>query len=119
MSTELIVDVTAFMLRIQADQDLALELIELFLVEAPRMLAEIQAASSQNDCARIEKIAHAVKGSVANFSALPAFEAARKLEIISRNREVSNVGDACSALSNEIARLSAELIRISKEPVSS
>jgi HPt (histidine-containing phosphotransfer) domain-containing protein len=53
--------------------------------------------------------AHALKGTVANFSAGQAFELARKLEGMGRAGELGEAGKTFAALEAEIPRLSEAL----------
>ena len=61
--------------------ELLQELAGLFLDECPQRMAEIREAIARRDAAALEQAAHALKGSVANFGARAAIEAAHRLEM--------------------------------------
>ena len=57
--------------------ELLTTLVELFLGELQTRLARIREAREADDLELLHQTAHALKGSVGNFAAAPAFEAAR------------------------------------------
>jgi len=62
--------------RVGGDEDLLREIVRLFLDECPRLIAHIQEAIDAGDTRRLEREAHSLKGSVANFGAEPVVRAA-------------------------------------------
>ena len=60
----------------------------------------------------LQQAAHALKGSIANFAARDAVEAALKLEMMGRRRELSGVEDAYLGLKKEIRRLQRALAAV-------
>jgi HPt (histidine-containing phosphotransfer) domain-containing protein len=91
--------------RVDGDHDLLIEIAELFLAECPRFLTEIHTALSQNDAQTLTLAVHTLKGSVGNFAAAGAYEAALKLERIGRQGNLSQAPDALAALEAQLARL--------------
>lgn len=69
------------------------------------MLAALRAACAAGDAAAIEQAAHALKGSVGNFSAAPAAAAAGQLEQLGRAGDIAASGAALAALEAELDRL--------------
>ena len=59
--------------------------------------------------------AHTLKGSVGNFAAKSAFEAAQRLEIMGRDRDLDNVAEARMTLELELARLTEVLRKLTKD----
>jgi HPt (histidine-containing phosphotransfer) domain-containing protein len=74
--------------RVGGDKELLREIAVLFIEECPRAFAEIQEAIVCQDAAKLENAAHALKGSVANFGARDAVEAAFRLEQMGRANEM-------------------------------
>ena len=95
---------------IPSDAGLTNEMARLFLEDYPGRLAEIAEAIAHSDCGRIERAAHALRGSVANFQAREAVEAASLLESLGRSGELSGADEALALLELEMRRLRASLI---------
>ena len=98
---------------VDGDMDLFREVVLLFLEECPKTMAGIHAAIVERDAYRLNRSAHALKGSVANFGARTAFEAALKLEIMGRNGNLALAGEAFAGLTEEMARLKEALEKLS------
>jgi len=94
--------------RVGGDRDLLGELIAIFEVESPKLLAMIHAAIERGDAAALELNAHGLKGAAGNFSAGPAADRARELEIMGRNRNLEGAVEKLGLLEVEIKRLLAE-----------
>ena len=99
-------------MRVGGDVDLLKEIAVLFLETYPDVLAEIRDAAEHKDAKALERTAHGLKGSVANFGAANAVESARKLEYMGRDSklehaavELQNLERALSALKPELESL--------------
>ncbi|MCS6861715.1 MAG: response regulator, partial [Abditibacteriales bacterium] len=95
--------------RAGGDPEFLNELVEIFLGEYPKMMGNIQESVMQRDAAALQRAAHALKGSVGNFCAQRAWEAAYTLEQMGRNGDLSGVEKAWSVLEEEMERLSQAL----------
>jgi CheY-like chemotaxis protein/HPt (histidine-containing phosphotransfer) domain-containing protein len=95
--------------RAGGDEELLRELLELFIEEGPRWLADIDAAIAAGDARKLQRAAHTVKGAVDNFGAPAAFDAALRLEQMARAGELGAAGEASAALRALIERLASEL----------
>ena len=73
-------DMAAALERVDGDMELMKELAGLFLGECPRRMADIHRAIDRRDGPELQRAAHYLKGSVGNFGARRAFEAAGRLE---------------------------------------
>ena len=98
--------------RVGGDIQLLREIAVLFVEECPRSLAEIQGAVEQGDPARLESAAHALKGSVANFGARAAVDAASRLEQMGRNEEMSQAEEMLRLLERTLTAVCAELVTL-------
>ena len=96
--------------RLGGDEDLLREIAGLFLDGCPRMLSDIRQAIADRDSRALEHAAHALKGSVSNLSARAVFEAALKLEGMSRKGDLTRAEEACAALEQEIECLKSALL---------
>jgi PAS domain S-box-containing protein len=107
-------DLTAALERVDGDLDLMKELAGLFLGECPQRMAEIRQAISCRDGPGLQRAAHYFKGSVGNFGAHRAYEAAGRLERDGRDLEWGRVEQDWTALEEAIGQLEpafAELVR--------
>jgi PAS domain S-box-containing protein len=106
------IDHTALLAGVDGNRRVLRELVRLFLADCPRRLAEIKEAIRRGDAGALGRAAHTLKGSVGNFAAKSAFAAAQRLEIMSRDIDLDNVGKACVTLESELALLSEELRKL-------
>jgi HPt (histidine-containing phosphotransfer) domain-containing protein len=102
-------DKQAALARVQGDYELFSEIGVLFLKDCPKLLSQIGRAIESGNCRDLERAAHTLKGSVANFCAQAATDAALLLEQMGRNHDLEGVDQAFSMLEREIHRLIPEL----------
>jgi HPt (histidine-containing phosphotransfer) domain-containing protein len=100
------------MSRVGGDAELLKELAQLFLEECPRLMAELRAAYEKSDARQVERSAHALKGSVANFGAQPAVDAAYKIEQLGRGGTLGPVAEHLKSLEVALLALQGELGRL-------
>jgi CheY-like chemotaxis protein/HPt (histidine-containing phosphotransfer) domain-containing protein len=105
-------DSASALARVEGDAGLLKELVALFLKDLPDMLTNIREAVTAGDASAIERAAHKLKGSVGNFAARPAFEAALRLEVLGRDATLSEAGSAYAELENEINRLKSAMAKL-------
>jgi CheY-like chemotaxis protein len=87
--------------------DLLKEVIEAFLEDTPRLLAQIRDALARRDGADLARAAHSLAGSLLVFQAAPAVEAARELESGAAGGDWSTLDAATDRLETELVRLEA------------
>ena len=85
------------------------EIAVLFVEQCPGALAEIQDAVTRGDAARLENAAHALKGSVANFGARDAVEAAFRLEQMGRTNQMREAEEMLRKLEGALSAVCREL----------
>ena len=90
-------------------------LSHLFVEDSPRLLAEIRAAIPRGDAETVRNSAHTLKGSVGNFAAEAAFQAAFKLEAMGRNQDLTGAQEAMLELEREIELVVGELVSLTQE----
>ena len=106
------VDDTALLADFDGSRELLAEVIEVFVSDAPDTLERLRRAVEARDTPGIARAAHALKGSIGIFTRGAAFEAARTLEHLAKQGDLTGV-DACHAtLQAEAARLTADLRRL-------
>ncbi|MEW6347491.1 MAG: response regulator [Thermodesulfobacteriota bacterium] len=101
--------------RVGGDPELLTEILDLFLSDSPKLLTEMRQALEEHDADRMEKAAHALKGSVGNFSAKGAEQAALRVETLGRTKELDRAPHAILLLEKEIARVREELLMLRQE----
>ena len=105
-------NVSALLARFEDDTALIQELAALFLDDAPSLVEKIRQAIQSCDSSSLEKAAHALKGSVSNFCAQQALEAAVRLEEIGRAGEVANAEPALRCLEKSLNDLQPLIERL-------
>ena len=85
--------------------ELIYNIIEIFFKDTPPRLTQIEQAIAQIDATTLEYTAHALKGSIANFGAERAKEAALELEIMGRTEIFDKATEAFEILKQTIAEL--------------
>jgi two-component system, sensor histidine kinase and response regulator len=95
--------------RVGGDAQLLAEIAALFLKDLPRGLGELRKAVAARDAAGIERHAHSLKGSVSNFGAQEARDAAQDLETQARTGSLDNIDASLSKLDHALALLRPEL----------
>jgi HPt (histidine-containing phosphotransfer) domain-containing protein len=95
----------------RAGGDIALlrEIAMLFLDNYGQWLTEIRDAAVRGDASALERTAHSLKGSVANFGAGAAVKAALELEQLGRRRDLAELAKAVDTLALALAALRPEL----------
>jgi HPt (histidine-containing phosphotransfer) domain-containing protein len=80
------------------------QLVDLFLSDAPQRIAQMEMALTQNRGTELGHLAHAIKGSAANFGASRLVALCFELEQLGKANQLAAVGEKLSALKIEFAR---------------
>ena len=107
-----ILDRQEVLYRFDDDMELLQEAVQDFLEECPKRLQGLRDALACGDSDAVARLAHALKGSVGNFAARRAVEAAQKLETIGREGEVARGIEAYIELDEAIERLKPALLAL-------
>ena len=110
----LVLDRALALSRVGGDEDLLREIAELFLDDYPQLVEKIKQALAANDPRGLERASHSLKGSVANFGADPAYQAALELERIGRTNDMSHAKAAYQRLEQSLNSLQPELADLAK-----
>ena len=103
--------------RFEGDTELLREVVEIFLEDCPKLMADLSSAISRREAGGLERAAHAIKGSVGNFAARAAFEAAYGLERMGRAGNLDGAVEAHAELEREIERLCTVLPEMAEEEI--
>ena len=93
----------------EGDIELMHEIARLFLDDYPARMTEIVEAVARRDAAVLERAAHTLRGSVANFNAQEAADVLLVLESMGRCGDLTGADEALEVLRHEMKRLWAAL----------
>jgi HPt (histidine-containing phosphotransfer) domain-containing protein len=110
-----LLDREAILERVGGDVEFLQEIAGLFAEDCPKLLTQIRSAVSTGDPVALEHAAHTLKGSVSNFGAEPARQAALRVEMLGRNGDLAQAPEACSALEMEMQRFTAALTALARQ----
>ena len=95
--------------RVGGDSELLKEIAVLFLENYQAWLEELRKAGSAGDGDALQRAAHGLKGSVANFGAHDAVAASVRLENLGRSGNLSGVEESLAALDAALETLRGDL----------
>lgn len=98
--------------RVGGDEELLKEIAAVFLEDYPNSLREIRTAIDSGDSSLLERSAHSLKGSVANFGARDAVASAWRLEQMGRARQLHDGAGTLRELELALASLHLELVAL-------
>lgn len=110
-----IVNLDDLLIRVENDQVLLCELVDIFKEEFPPLLASLQESVARRDVRTAEDASHALKGILSGLSVTRAAELASRLEEMARAGETLELPDALSLLELEVADLFPELDTYTKK----
>jgi PAS domain S-box-containing protein len=99
--------------RFEGEPELLRDVVRLFLDDCPKMLFGIRGAAERGDAAEMERAAHKIKGSVANFAASAAYDAALRLEVMGREGHLDQAPEAVMRLESALEELRPVLLDLS------
>ena len=94
---------------VEGDSGLLVEMAELFLEDSAGLTAAIAQAIAHGRASDLHHAAHTLKGSVANFCAERAREAAYHLEVMGRTNDLRRAQEGFAVLVEEMHRVETEL----------
>jgi HPt (histidine-containing phosphotransfer) domain-containing protein len=87
------------------EPDLVVELIDLFLADAPRRVAVMREALANSDEALLERAAHALKGSSSTLGAVQVADTCAELELSARAVSLPHAAVVLDRLHQELTSL--------------
>jgi CheY-like chemotaxis protein len=103
------IEVDQLLARIDGDRAFLAELIEIFRSEYPSNLEAAQAAIKKQDAAALQRVAHTLKGALANLSAVGAAAIAAELETMGRAAELADAQATLDRLGIELPNVTRAL----------
>jgi PAS domain S-box-containing protein len=104
-----VIDQAALLDGVNGDRRLLRELARLFISDCPKRIDDIRTAVKHGDADGLGRAAHALKGSIGNFSAKKAFDAALRLEMMGNIRNLGDASTALAELEHELSLVVSEL----------
>jgi PAS domain S-box-containing protein len=114
LSTAGRVDLTTLLANFGGRAAVVKGVIDVFLEDAPNMLARLKQATAAKDAGELASAAHAIKGSVGLFLQGYAYESARRLEQHGKAGDLSELDAAYADVEGGVSRLMVELRGIRK-----
>jgi two-component system sensor histidine kinase/response regulator len=103
------VDLDALLAGFDGNAKLVGEVVDVFLEDAPAMLARLRHAARAGDGAELAAAAHAIKGSAGLFSQGRAYESARAIEQQVKGGDLAGAVSGCADVEADLSQLVAEL----------
>lgn len=91
------------------------ELVEIFFVDSPQRIAEIEFSLGKGDPAKLVHAAHSLKGSSSNFGAWRLGELCERIEQLGRKGSFDKASAEVPKLKEEYARVRAELAALARQ----
>jgi HPt (histidine-containing phosphotransfer) domain-containing protein len=102
-------DKTEALERLGGDEDLLGELCQIFVAESPKLLQKLREAIAEADPEAVMRAAHSLKGELGYLGAEDAVQAARELEDMGHDKNLSHAAELFTVLERELARLHRDL----------
>ena len=96
--------------RVGGDEVLLKEVVQLFLIEYPQLLQQIEQGVNESDAGLLERSAHSLKGSLGTIGAEIAANSAFALELMGRTRNLDGAPERLAQLQSSVGRLHLELL---------
>lgn len=93
-------------------EDIFIELIGIYLEEAPAQIEDILKAVSQNDPSKMGAVAHSLKGSSLNLGANTLGAVAKKIELMGKESSLDGIEDLLEELKLRYADVETELKKL-------
>jgi len=105
-----VIDKTTFdELKQMSGEDFINELIDTFLEDAPKMIAEIKSAYASNNVETFRRAAHSMKSNAATFGASQLAALSKELEMLGKENKLPETGDRLKSLDEAYASVCNEL----------
>ncbi|MDB6152462.1 MAG: rpfC [Chthoniobacteraceae bacterium] len=100
-----VVDRAVLLEELGDDQELLESIVEIFLESTPELLVKLREAVAAEDAELLEKTAHCLKDSVAQFGAARALELTQQLESAGNRKAMTQAGSILRALDREMEQV--------------
>jgi HPt (histidine-containing phosphotransfer) domain-containing protein len=101
--------------RLGGDEQLARQLVSLFLEEYPRLIAQLKSSVGSGQADAVRRAAHAAKGCIANFIEGGPQATAHSIEQLAAGGRVADAAALVARLETEIAGLVQPMTKFERE----
>lgn len=109
-----IFDLSGALQRLEQDEELLREVIELFFSTSDHALAQLTDAIKENNPVKLSGEAHSIKGALANVGAIRASKIAFELERLGKSGILTGASDSLDSLKAEVKKFQAEYKKLLK-----
>lgn len=102
-------DETQLLDRVDNDIGFLAETVDMLATDGPDLLAKLQQAITHGDAPAVGRLAHMLKGMIANFCAADAQATALDMEKMGKSGDLSQALDTLEILTEHTAALTTEL----------
>ena len=113
-SAQPVLDADGFRAQVGGDEELLVEIIDLFLTEGPAQILEMREAFAAGDLARVSRVAHTIKGSLGALHAERARATAQDLELTAKDGSSDAARVLVAKLEQEVEALEPALAELRK-----
>jgi HPt (histidine-containing phosphotransfer) domain-containing protein len=96
--TQELIDRVSLLERVEGDQELLTEMIQIFMEEVPALMQAMRESLQDGEMTLLERSAHSLKGAVSNLSSKSAAKAALKLEQDAKENNPQSAKDSLEAV---------------------
>ena len=107
--TERVWNLAELLDRVDNDQELLLDLLNIFKEDFPRTMRSLESAVAVSDLKNVSRLSHTLKGMLSSLGGTRAAAAAAKLEVLASGAEAASLKGALDALTHEAESLLPEL----------
>jgi protein-histidine pros-kinase len=109
-------DLALVLARVEGNTTLLGRMVRIFLEASSQWLADVQGAVQAADPARLQEVAHRLKGSASIFGASAVVEAALRLENMGRDADLTDAAALCGDLEKALGELRMALASLADPP---
>jgi two-component system sensor histidine kinase/response regulator len=102
-------DEAEYLARMGGTQDSCAPIVEAFLVECPELMSGLGSALKRKDSAELARLAHALKGAIANFTQDATFQSCVRLELLAKEADLHHAAEAFKQLKVDVDALMKSL----------
>lgn len=110
-----VLDIKEFLERIQNDKALLWELLDIFVEDFRQKSRQLHEAAQNSDATQVRKLAHALKGSLANISAHQLAAVLLELERMGKNNALAGADKLLADMEKKFEALLAHISRLREE----
>jgi two-component system sensor histidine kinase/response regulator len=98
-------DEAAFLSRMDGSYEVCVQIAETFFAECPKLMAALHVALYRKDAIELASLAHAMKGTISNFTDGAAFQSAVRIEQLAKEADLHRAGEAFKRLEGDVELL--------------